>query len=97
MTTAELLDHILAELGEVRARCPELRFGQLIAIVGELAQDETGHSLWDIDDADFAAALERFAGDMARRESSRAEPSADRSGNTPAPGSTAPQPPPQVS
>jgi hypothetical protein len=99
MTTADLLDHILAELGEVRARCPELRFGQLIAIVGELAQDETGHSLWDVDDADFAAALERFAADMARRESSRAEPAAapDRSGNTPAPGSTPPQPPRQVS
>jgi hypothetical protein len=99
MTTADLLDHILAELGEVRTRCPELRFGQLIAIIGELAQDETGHSLWDVDDADFAAALERFARDMARRESSRAEQTAspDRGGDTPSPDSTAPQPPRQVS
>ena len=76
MTTADLLDRILEQLGDVRARCPELRFGQLIAIVGELAQDETGHSLWEVEDTDFAAALERFSGDMARRESDRAEPAA---------------------
>lgn len=98
MTTADLLDHILAELGVVRTRCPELRFGQLIAIIGELAQDETGHSLWDVEDVDFAAALDRFAGDLARRESCRAEAAAapDRGGITSTPESTGPQPPRQV-
>ena len=73
MTTAELVEQILAQLNEVRVRCPELRFGQLIATIGMLAEDETGHSLWDIEDADFAAALERFAADMARRGTDRAE------------------------
>ena len=73
MTAANLLGRILAQLGEVRVRCPELRFGQLLAIIGELAQDETGHSLWDVEDAEFAEALERFAKDMARRESDRAK------------------------
>jgi hypothetical protein len=99
MTTADLLDRILGQLEQVRLRCPELRFGQLIAIVGELAQDETGHSLWDVEDADFAAALERFAGDMARRGSGRAEPTAapDRGGITSSPESPAPLPPRQVS
>jgi len=99
MTTANLLDRILEQLGELRVRCPELRFGQLIAIIGELAQDETGHSLWDVEDADFAAALERFARDMAHQESERAEPGAapERGGITSSPGSTAPQPPRQVS
>jgi hypothetical protein len=83
MRTVDLLDHILEQLEQVRLRCPELRFGQLIAIVGELAQDETGHSLWDVEDADFAAALERFAKDMARRELDRAEPgAAPGGGNT---------------
>jgi hypothetical protein len=56
-------------LAEVRAKCPEMRLGQFIATIGLLAEDETGHSLWDIDDAEFAAALERFAGDLARRDS----------------------------
>jgi hypothetical protein len=74
MTTTDLLNRILEQLGEVQIRCPELRFGQLIATIGMLAEDETGHSLWDVDDDDFAAALERFAGDMARRGSGRAEP-----------------------
>lgn len=67
MTTAKLSEQLLERLGQVRAQCPDLRLGQLLAIVGELAEDETGLSLWDVDDADFAAALERFATDMARR------------------------------
>jgi hypothetical protein len=99
MSTADLLDRILEQLGDVRARCPELRFGQLIATIGMLAEDETGHSLWDVEDADFAAALERFAADMARRGLDRAELAAapDRGGMTSSPGSTAPQPPRQLS
>ncbi|HYT95294.1 MAG TPA: hypothetical protein VEL76_41635 [Gemmataceae bacterium] len=99
MTTVDLLDRILGQLDQIRPRCPELRFGQLIATIGMLAEDETGHSLWDVEDTDFVAALERFAGDMARRGSDRAEPAAapDRGGNTSSPGATAPQPPRQVS
>ena len=99
MITVDLVDRILPQLDQIRARCPELRFGQLVAIIGELAQDETGHSLWDVEDSDFAAALDRFARDIARRESNRAEPVAapDRSGVASSPGSTAPQPPRQVS
>ena len=74
MTNVDLLDRILEQFAAVRTRCPELRFGQLIAIIGELAHDETGHSLWDVEDVAFAAALERFVGDMARRGSGGAEP-----------------------
>ena len=62
------LDHILSRLDELRTRCPELRFGQLISTIGILGEDETGLSLWDIEDGDFAAALDRFAADMERRE-----------------------------
>lgn len=88
MTTANLLDRILGQLGDVRARCPELRFGQLIATIGMLAEDETGHSLWDVDDADFAAALEHFAVDMARRGAAAAA-ATDGGGMTSSPGSPA--------
>jgi hypothetical protein len=69
MTTADLLACLLERLAEVRGRSPELRFGQLIATIGLLAEDETGHSLWEVEDAEFAAALERFAADLARRGS----------------------------
>jgi hypothetical protein len=93
MTTANLLEHILEQLHEVRVRCPELRFGQLLATIDMLAEDETGHSLWDVEDADFAAALDRFAADMARRAS---EAAPDRGGITTSLASTPPQPPRQV-
>jgi hypothetical protein len=72
MTTVDLFDRILGQLDQLRTQCPELRFGQLIATIGMLAEDETGHSLWDVEDAEFAAAVERFARDMARREANRA-------------------------
>ncbi len=81
MTTVDLLDQIVGQLSEVRVRCPELRFGQLLATIGTLAEDETGHSLWDVEDADFLAALERFAADLARRGSGSAEPGAAPDGN----------------
>lgn len=99
MTTADLLDQILGQLEGVRLRCPELRFGQLIATIGMLAEDETGHSLWDIEDTDFAVALQRFAADMARRELSHAETIAapDRDGIASSPVSKASPPPRQVS
>ena len=99
MTAAILVDRILEQLGDARARCPELRLGQLIAIVGELAQDEIGHSLWDIEDADFAAALQRFSADLDRRAANRAEPAAatDRCDVKSSPEFQAPEPPRQVS
>ncbi len=99
MTTVDLLDQIVGKLSEVRPRCPEFRFGQLLATIGMLAEDETGHSLWDVEDADFLAALERFAADLAHRGSGSAEPGAVRDGNgiTAAAASPASQPPRQVS
>ena len=69
MTTADLLTCLLERLGEVRGRCPEMRFGQFIATIGLLAADETVHSLWEVEDAEFAAALERFGADLGRRGS----------------------------
>jgi hypothetical protein len=98
MTRADLLEPILEQLAQVRARCPELRFGQLIATIAMLAGDETGHSLWDVEDGDFAAALERFAADMAHRPPYRAGPAPvpDRGGVKSSPDSTVPQPPRQV-
>ena len=44
-----------------------MRLGQLLATVAMLGEDSTGRSLWDIEDDELAAAVERFAGDLARR------------------------------
>ena len=72
MKTTDSLAQLLEQLGDVRSRCPELRFGQFITTIGMLAEDETGHNLWDVEDAEFAAAVERFAADLARRGSAPA-------------------------
>jgi hypothetical protein len=64
----DLTNQILQTLAQARNHAPELRFGQLIAIIGELARDEGGLSLWDVEDAESAAALERFASDLANRK-----------------------------
>jgi hypothetical protein len=77
---------MLGQLGQVRRCCPEMRLGQLLATIGMLAEDETGHSLWDVEDADFAAALARFAEDMARRAVNHAEAArAPEPGDLPSP------------
>jgi hypothetical protein len=67
MIEADIQTNLLHRLDEVRRLCPELRIGQLMATLGLLAEDATGRSLWDIEDDEFADALERFADDLARR------------------------------
>ncbi len=58
MRTTDLSAGLLERLAQVRERRSELRFEQFLATVGLLAEDETGHSLWEVEDAEFAAALE---------------------------------------
>jgi hypothetical protein len=67
MTAAELQTNLLRRLDEIRQLRPEMRIGQFLATVGMLGEDETGRCLWDIEDEEFAAALERFARDLTRR------------------------------
>jgi hypothetical protein len=82
MTRTTSSHEFLDRLAAVRRLCPEIRFGQLVAIIGQLAEDTTGRNLWDVEDEDFAAAVERFANDLSRREQAFAEPAlADRSRN----------------
>lgn len=69
MKTTDSMTELLDRLAELRSQCPELRFGQLLATIGMLAEDDTGHGLWEVEDAEFAAAVERFASDLASRGS----------------------------
>lgn len=68
LTNSLLPTDFLDRLVRIRQLCPEMRFGQLMATIGMLAEDETGRNLWDIEDVEFAAAAERFATDLSRRE-----------------------------
>ena len=58
---------VLQRLREVHRLCPEMRLGQLLATIGMLGEDSTGRSLWDIEDGEFSAAVERLASDLRRR------------------------------
>ena len=69
MTTRDWTAEVLRRLANVRELCPTMRFGQLVATIGLLAEDETGHSLWEVEDTEFAAAVERFAADLERGNS----------------------------
>jgi hypothetical protein len=76
MTTTASSIELLNRLVAIRRLRPELRFGQLVAIIGQLAEDETGRNLWDGEDGEFAAATERLATDLLRGEQTPAEPGA---------------------
>ncbi len=59
--------NILNRLQEIHGLCPEMRLGQLLATIGMLGEDASGRGLWEIDDDEFSAAVERFASDLKRR------------------------------
>lgn len=67
MITTDIRATVLQRLKEVHRLCPEMRLGQLMATLGLLGEDATGHSLWDTEDEELASVLERFARDMERR------------------------------
>jgi len=67
MMTLDLQSRVLHRLEDIRRLSPEMRLGQLLATIGMLGEDSTGRSLWDIEDNELAAAVERFANDLARR------------------------------
>ena len=47
----------LTVLTEVCELSPDVRLGQLLAHLGFLGEDQTGRSLWDIDDEQLLAVL----------------------------------------
>ena len=67
MSVVDVQSRLMNRLDEVRRLCPEMRLGQFLATVGMLGEDATGRSLWDIEDDDLSAALDRFATDLSRR------------------------------
>jgi len=70
--TTDLTQGLLTRLGELRKACPDMRFGQLIATLGELVADTTDRSWWEIEDEELVAVLERFRQDLAHRETGAA-------------------------
>ncbi|HUG90963.1 MAG TPA: hypothetical protein VML55_09025 [Planctomycetaceae bacterium] len=68
MIAADTKSEILQRVDEIRRLCPDMRLGQVLATIGLLGEDTTGRSLWDLEDEELAAAVERFAEDLKRRQ-----------------------------
>jgi hypothetical protein len=57
----------LAVLAEVCELSPDVRLGQLLAHLGFLGEDQTGRSLWDIDDEQLLAVLYTHRTELSER------------------------------
>jgi hypothetical protein len=62
-TTAEAL----AVLAELCALSPDVRLGQFLAHLGYLGEDQTGRTLWDIDDEQLLAVLYHHRAELVAR------------------------------
>jgi len=58
----------LAVLVEVCEMSPDARLGQLLAHLGFLGEDQTGRSLWDIDDEQFLDVLYQHRAELTVRQ-----------------------------
>ena len=57
----------LAALAELCELSEDVRFGQLLAWLGELCVDQTGRTLWDVDDEEFLTVLYRHREELIAR------------------------------
>ncbi len=62
---------VLAELCELST---DVRLGQLLAHIGFLGEDQTGRSLWNIDDEQFLAVLYHHRAELAARRNASSNP-----------------------
>lgn len=69
MNAVDTQQVILRNLAEVWALCPDMRLGQLMMTLGQLAEDETERtlSLWEVEDAQLRSAMKRFLSDLTNR------------------------------
>lgn len=62
-------EHALIEkLAEIQQLSPDVRFGQLLANLGFLVEDQTDQSLWDVEDARLLEVMETHRADLLRRQ-----------------------------
>ena len=58
---------LIARLADLHELSPDVRFGQLLANLGFLVEDQTDRTLWDVEDADLLAVMEKHQDELARR------------------------------
>jgi hypothetical protein len=64
-----LRQRLLEALATISALAPEMRFGQLMATLGFLAEDKSDHTIWEIEDAELLQVFEGHRAELADRQS----------------------------
>jgi hypothetical protein len=59
---------LIEKLAELQQLSPDVRFGQLLANLGFLVEDQTEQSLWDVEDATLLEVIEKHRADLLRRQ-----------------------------
>jgi hypothetical protein len=59
---------LIEKLSDLRELSPDVRFGQLLANLGFLVEDQTNRSLWDVEDAELLAIMESHRSDLLGRQ-----------------------------
>jgi hypothetical protein len=59
---------LIEKLADLQQLSPDVRFGQLLANLGFLVEDQTDRSLWDVEDARLLEIMERHRLDLLRRQ-----------------------------
>jgi hypothetical protein len=65
--TADVRREALAVLAELAALAPEVRLGQLMAHLGFLGEDQVERTLWEIEDEELLAVLNRHRSELIAR------------------------------
>jgi hypothetical protein len=60
---------LIEKLADIYQLSPDVRFGQLLANLGFLVEDQTDQTLRDVDDARLLEVMEKHREDLARRQS----------------------------
>ena len=76
--TSPTRQEALAVLAELCELSPDVRLGQLLAHLGFLGEDQTGRTLWDIDDEQLLAVLYHHRAELGGRASEPPTPTAAR-------------------
>jgi hypothetical protein len=59
---------LIEKLVDLQQLSPDVRFGQLLANLGFLVEDQTDQSLWDVEDARLLEVMEKHRLDLLRRQ-----------------------------
>ena len=68
--TATTRHELLEKLACLIDLSPDVRFGQLLANLAFLAEDQIDRSLWDIEDDQFLEVIDSHCADLSRRSDS---------------------------